>query len=133
MGRTVVKQKNQRDSTRSVGYSDLRLWPFYLALTSLLLISAPIIGLLKAFIFVGFPMLFAAHIVAKVERQDVVKDYEQWEAIRQLFLDIEMRDRLQEEYNAMPMVDLRGINTPPKETLENTAPIPKERAFSIAS
>jgi|GEM_PF-2493568 len=116
--------------TTNVGYSDLRLWPCYLALTSLLLIFAPIIGLPLSFLAIGIPAFLIARFAAKREKKDVTAYYAQWEAIQDLFDSIELRDRALEEYNAMPMVDLRSVNTPPKETLERTSPIPKERSLA---
>ena len=115
--------------TTNVGYSDLRLWPCYLILTSLLLCIAPFFGLAVAFVIVGIPAVVIARFAAKQERKDMDAYIAQWKDINAIFTDIEMRDRALEDYSTMPMVDLRSVNNPPKETLDHTSPIPKERAI----
>ncbi len=117
--------------TTNVGYSDQRLWPCYLILTSLLLFLAPFLGLAITCVIIGIPAVVIARFAAKQERKDINAYIAQWNDINTIFTEIEKRDQALEEYNATPMVDLRSINNPPKETLDRTSPIPKER--SIAS
>jgi len=130
MGSNKDFRRMPKVDTTNVGYSDLRLWPFYLILTSLLLSLAPFFGLAVTFAIVGIPAVVIARFAAKQERKDMDAYIAQWNEINTIFTEIEKRDQALEDYNAMPMVDLRSVNNPPKETLDRTSPIPKERAIA---
>jgi len=116
--------------TTNVGYSDLRLWPCYLILTSLLLLLAPFMGLAATFLVVCVPAYMIASFAAKQERKDIDKYYARIEGINNLFDEIAKRDQALESYRIMPMVDLRSINKSPKETLAKPAHIPKTQSLS---
>jgi hypothetical protein len=131
MGSNKDFRRMPKVDTTNVGYSDLRLWPCYLILTSLLLLLAPFMGLAASIAVVCVPVYMIASYAAKQERKDIDKYYAEWDEIRAIFTEIAMRDKALEDYNVMPMVDLRSVNNPPKEILDPTSPITKER--SIAS
>ena len=125
MGNSKGDRGMLKVDTSSVGYSDLRLWPCYLILTSLLLLLAPFMGLASSFLVVCVPSYMIARFAAKQERKDIDKYYARIEGINNLFDEIAKRDQALQEYNAMPMVDLRSTNKSPKETLAKSAHIPK--------
>ena len=129
MGNSKGDRGMLKVDTSSVGYSDLRLWPCYLILTSLLLLLAPFMGLAATFLVVCLPAYMIASFAAKQERKDIDKYYARIEGINNLFDEIAMRDQALQEYNAMPMVDLRSINKSPKETLAKPARIPKTQSL----
>ena len=125
MGNSKGDRGMLKVDTSSVGYSDLRLWPCYLSLTSLIILLAPFMGLAATFLVVCVPAHMIASFAAKQERKDIDKYYARIEGINNLFDEIAKRDQALQEYNAMPMVDLRSTNKSPKETLAKSAHIPK--------
>lgn len=129
MGNSKGDRGMLKVDTTNVGYSDLRLWPCYLILTSLLLLLAPFLGLALTFAVVCVPAIIIARFAAKYERKDLDKYYARIEGINNLFDEIAKRDQALQEYNAMPMVDLRSINKSPKETLKEPAHIPKTQSL----
>ena len=129
MGNNREIQNLTKVDTTKVGYSDLRLWPCYLILTSLILLLAPFMGLAATFLVVCVPAYMIASFAAKQERKDIDKYYAEWDEIRDLFTEIAKRDQALESYRIMPMVDLRSINKSPKETLAKPARIPKTQSL----
>jgi len=130
MGNSKGDRGMLKVDTSSVGYSDLRLWPCYLILTSLLLLLSPFLGLVLTFAVVCVPAFIIARFAAKQERKDIDKYHARIDGINNLFDEISKRDQALQEYNAMPMVDLRSINKTPKETLAKPAHIPKTQSLS---
>lgn len=130
MGNSKGDRGMLKVDTTKVGYSDLRLWPCYLILTSLILLLAPFMGLATTFLVVCVPAIIIARFAAKQERKDIDKYHARIDGINNLFDEISKRDQALQEYNAMPMVDLRGINKSPKETLAKPAHIPKTQSLS---
>jgi hypothetical protein len=75
------RQKKATVNSRIGGYSDMRLWPCYMAYSGLILFLAPQIGILLAVVVVGFPFLMIAKKVADttVGNRPVVRyDIDQW-------------------------------------------------------
>jgi hypothetical protein len=130
MGNSKGDRGMLKVDTSSVGYSDLRLWPCYLILTSLLLLLSPFLGLVLTFAVVCVPAIIIARFAAKQERKDIDKYHARIDGINNLFDEIAKRDQALQEYNAMPMVDLRSINKSPKETLAKSAHISKTQPLS---
>lgn len=74
------------------GFSDIRLWPCYMAYSGTILFLSPLIGTFWSYVLVSIPAFYVAHRVAQIQAKDPEALLNAYRQIDKIYAEIDRRD-----------------------------------------
>lgn len=85
------------------GYSDVRLWPCYMLISSSALLLAPVLGEFWGLLVVGLPTFWIMGGVAKIQEQNAESVHLAWKRIDDSYKELEARNAITPIAPAVPV------------------------------